>query len=329
MANKICFIVGHGKSKTGGYDSGAVSKDEKYHEFKITKEIAKYAQEYYNATYEEQADIMNYNGDLYLSDRIKLANKMGYDFIAEIHLNSSTSASAKGVECYYENKDGKGQQYADAICDQIAMSLGVEQRKNGTDADGGDKVKLNSSGDDYFGIIRQTTNVDVRLLLETVFISNYSDLLKVNTTAGQKKAGEAIAKAVAKVRNAKKKIVDGWHKDEKGWCYIEPNGNKATSKWIEDSKSWCYVGLDGYCITNSWVKDSNGWCYVDDDGRALKSTWKKIDNRWYYFSDKCNTVKGMQTINDKIYYFAEADYNDIKECQLIITNENGEIKKEI
>ena len=45
MANKICFIVGHGKSKTGGYDSGAVSKDGKYHEFKIIKEIAKYIEE--------------------------------------------------------------------------------------------------------------------------------------------------------------------------------------------------------------------------------------------------------------------------------------------
>ena len=328
MANKICFIVGHGKSKTGGYDSGAVSKDGKYHEFKIVREIAKHAQEYYNATYEEQADIINYNGDLYLSDRIKLANKMSYDFIVEIHLNSSTSASAKGVECYYENKDKKGQQYADAICDQIAMSLGVEQRKNGTDADGGDKVKLNSSGDDYFGIIRQTTNVDVRLLLETVFISNYSDLLKVNTATGQKKAGEAVAKAVAKVRNAKKKIVDGWHKDEKGWYYIK-NGTKSIDRWIEDSQGWCYVGADGYCVTSQWRKDSKGWCYIDVNGRAIQNDWAKIGGRWYCFDDNCYAVKGMQTVNGKHYYFAEANYNDIKECQLIITNENGEIKKEI
>ena len=35
----ICFIVGHGKSKNGGYDSGAVCKD--YHEFRIAKEIAR------------------------------------------------------------------------------------------------------------------------------------------------------------------------------------------------------------------------------------------------------------------------------------------------
>lgn len=205
MANKVCFIVGHGKSKTGGYDSGAVSKDGKYHEFKIAREITRYAQEYYNATYEEQADIMNYNGDLYLADRIKLANEMGYEVIEETHLNSSTSETAKGTECYYENKDSEGQTYADAICDQIAMDLGVEQRKYGTDADGGDKVKLNSDGSDYFGIIRQPNKVGVRLLVETVFISNASDLAKVSTVAGQKKCGEAIAKAIAKRRGAKKK----------------------------------------------------------------------------------------------------------------------------
>ena len=207
MANKICFIVGHGKSKAGGYDSGAVSKDGKFHEFKIVKEIAKYAQEYYNATYVEQADLMNYNGDLYLADRIKKANANAYDLIMEIHLNSATSTTATGVECYYENKDNIGYKYADAICDQIAADLGVAQRPYGTDADGGDKVKLNSDGDDYFGIIRQPTKVNVRLLVETVFISNTSDLAKVNTAAGQKKAGEAIAKAVAQVRGAKKKEV--------------------------------------------------------------------------------------------------------------------------
>lgn len=206
MANKICFIVGHGKSETGGYDSGAVSKDGKFHEFKIVKEIAKYAQSYYNATYTEQADLMNYNGDLYLTDRIKKANANAYDVIAEIHLNSATSTSAKGVECYYENKDSIGQKYADAICDQIALDLGVAQRPYGTDADGGDKVKVNSSGSDYFGIIRQPTKVNVRLLVETVFISNTSDLAKVKTAEGQKKAGEAIAKAIASVRGAKKKV---------------------------------------------------------------------------------------------------------------------------
>ena len=203
MANKICFIVGHGKGENGKYDSGAVSKDGKFHEFKIVKEIAKYAQAYYNKTYVEQADLMNYAGDLYLSERISKANAKGYDFVAEIHMNSHTGTSANGTECYYDHGNSLGQKYADKICDNIAAALGVKQRPYGTDADGGDKIKLNSAGNDHFGIIRQTKALSV--LIETVFISNASDLSKVNTASGQKKCGEAIAKAIASVRGAKKK----------------------------------------------------------------------------------------------------------------------------
>lgn len=199
MANKICFIVGHGKSKNGGYDSGAVSKDGKFHEFQIAKKIAKYAQTYYNSTYVEQADCMNYDGDVYLSDRIEQANNAGYDFIAEVHLNAG---GGTGTECYYSKGSSEGQKYADEISKQIAADLDIKQRSNGKD-DGGDKTKLNSSGSDYFGIIRQTEATAV--LIETVFIDTASDLAKVNTLDGQKKCGVAIAKAVAKVRGAKKK----------------------------------------------------------------------------------------------------------------------------
>ena len=202
MANKICFIIGHGKSKNGGYDSGAVSKDGKFHEFQIAKKIAKYAQTYYNSTYTEQADCMNYDGDLYLSERIKKVNTSNYDFIAEIHLNAG---GGTGTECFYAKGSSKGQKYADQISKQISADLGIKQRSNGKD-DGGDKVKLTSSGADYFGIIRQTKPVAV--LIETVFIDTASDLAKVNTLEGQKKCGVAIAKAVATVRGAKKKTAE-------------------------------------------------------------------------------------------------------------------------
>lgn len=195
---KICFIVGHGKSKTGGYDSGAISGN--YHEFKIAKEIAKYAQEYYNKNYSEKADLMNYKGDLYLQDRINKCKDDTYDFIAEIHLNAG---GGTGTECYYHHGSTKGQKYADKICDYIAADLGVKQRPNGTDKDGGDKVKLTAKGKDYFGIIRDTKPTAV--LIETVFIDTKADLNKVKGAAGQKKCGEAIAKAVAEVRGLKKK----------------------------------------------------------------------------------------------------------------------------
>ncbi len=201
----ICIIVGHGKSESGGYDSGAVSGG--YHEFRIAKEIAKYAVEHFNANYSDHADLMNYDGSLYLTERIKKVNASNYDFIAEIHLNAG---GGTGVETYYYHGSRKSQNYADKICDHIADALGLEQRANygddeafDTDKDGGDKTKLNSKGKDYFGIIRETKPCAV--LVETVFIDTPSDLAKVKTAEGQKKCGVAIAEGIASARGLKKK----------------------------------------------------------------------------------------------------------------------------
>lgn len=184
--NKICFIVGHGKSKSGGYDPGAVSGTAQ--EFKIAREIAKYAQAYYNATYQEQADLMNYNADLYLTDRIDKVNASGYDFVAEIHLNAG---GGTGTECYHSSGNSKGNHYAAAIAQGISTSLGIKNR--------GARTKLNSSVRDYFAIIRETKPTAV--LIETAFIDT-NDLDKINDAAGRAKCGEAIAKAVASVRGA-------------------------------------------------------------------------------------------------------------------------------
>jgi N-acetylmuramoyl-L-alanine amidase len=205
MSKKICFIVGHGKGANGGYDPGACAGG--CEEFQIAKMIGKYAQEYYNKNYSETADLMNYNGNLYLQERINKLKDNTYDFIAEIHLNAG---GGTGTECYYYHGSRKGQKYADKICDYISADLGIAQRASygddkvfDVDKDGGDKTKLGKNGKDYFGIIRDTKPCAV--LVETVFIDTASDLAKVKTAAGQKKCGEAIAKAVAEVRGLKKK----------------------------------------------------------------------------------------------------------------------------
>ena len=202
---KICIIVGHGKAENGGYDSGAVSGN--FHEFKIAREIARFAAEYLNANYDIEADLMNYDGSLYLTDRIKAVNKASYDFIAEIHLNAG---GGTGVETYYYHGSRKAQNYADKICDHIAEALGLEQRANygddrdfDVDKDGGDKTKLNSKGKDYFAIIRDTKPCAV--LVETVFIDTPADLTKVKTTEGQRKCGIGIAEGIASAGGFKRK----------------------------------------------------------------------------------------------------------------------------
>ena len=223
---KILYIVGHGVSSNGAYDPGAVSGG--YEEFKIAKEIAKYAQEYYNKTYSEQADLMNYNGTLSLQNRINRLQDDTYDFIAEIHLNAG---GGRGVECYYMNGNEKGREYADKICDYISDILAVPQRPNWVDEDGGDKVKLDEYGNDYFGIIRRTKPTAV--LVETVFIDTPSDLEAVKTAAGQKKCGESIAQAVAKVRGVKKKTAKSSFKEYKVKVIAKKVNIRKTPKFVD------------------------------------------------------------------------------------------------
>lgn len=185
MNKKVCIIVGHGKSKSGGYDSGAVSRDGKVQEFKVAKEIAKYAADYLGCS------LMNYNGDLYLTDRIKKVNAADYDFIAEIHLNAG---GGKGVEVFYYHDSPTGLKVSEEICNEIEQTLSVVNR--------GPKVRLGENGKDYFAIIRDTK--PTAILVETVFIDNASDLAKVKNADGQKKCGEAIGRAIERALSVKK-----------------------------------------------------------------------------------------------------------------------------
>lgn len=189
MSN-ICIIVGHGKSKNGGYDSGAVSGG--YHEFKIAREIARYAVEHLNANFNVNADLMNYDGSLYLTDRIKEVNKADYDFIAEIHLNAG---GGKGTEVYYYHDSPTGLKAAQAITKNIAKAFSVPNR--------GAKVWLNDNGKDYFAIIRETK--PCAILVETLFIDNNDELAMLKTTEGQRKCGIAIAEGIANAKELNKK----------------------------------------------------------------------------------------------------------------------------
>ncbi len=193
LMSKIAIIVGHGKSKTGGYDSGAVANG--FHEFKLAKECAKYAQEYLNANYDCQADLFNYAGDIYLNDRVAKFKDNTYTLLAEIHLNAG---GGTGTEVYYSqaSKGALGQAAAEKISAQIASEFSVRNR--------GAKIKLRSDGRDYFAIIRDTKPQAV--LVETLFIDT-NDVYLIDTATEQSKMGKAIAVGIANAMGLKVKAV--------------------------------------------------------------------------------------------------------------------------
>lgn len=183
----IAISIGHGKSKSGGYDSGAVGGG--YHEFKIARQIGKYAAQELRS-YGCTATLINYDADLYLSDRIAKINSGKYDLALEIHLNAG---GGTGSEVYYKVGNTQGKKLAGAISKSIANKFSIKDR--------GAKVKVQNNKD-YFGFVREVKCQS--LLIETVFIDTATDRKKVETDAGQQQCGQAIAEAVAATYGLKK-----------------------------------------------------------------------------------------------------------------------------
>ncbi len=198
QAMKGCIYIGHGKSANGGYDPGAVNERLQLHEFKLCREIGKYAHAALKEYEDLTVDLVNDDGSLNLNERISHANKGGYDWIVEIHLNSFSSQTANGTEAYYYKGTEDGRKIADHVCRELSKALGIFQRSNGVKGDdGGDKVT------DYFGIVVRTKPAAV--LVETLFISNDNEVKKIINAEGQRKAGEAIARGIAAAFGLRKK----------------------------------------------------------------------------------------------------------------------------
>lgn len=192
QTKKLCIIVGHGKSASGGYDPGAISKDGKYEEFRIAREIAKKASEMLKAKGVD-CTLMNYDGSLYLTDRIAKANAENYDLVAEIHLNAG---GGTGTEVYYPAGSSVAKAVAQDVSKSIANALGIRNR--------GAKTKLNSAGKDYFAFNRTTKAPSI--LVETAFIDS-SDLELVKDAAGQRKCAAALAESLARQVTVQKPFV--------------------------------------------------------------------------------------------------------------------------
>ena len=176
----ISVCIGHGKSQSGGYDSGAVSAG--YQEFKLGRAIGKCIGEELSK-YNCHVDVINYDADKNLSERIKYVNSKKYDLNMEIHLNAG---GGTGPEVYYKNRNKQGKALAAAISKSIATTFGLKDR--------GAKTKV-VNGKDYFGCVREIKCQS--FLVETVFIDTKSDRDKVIYTSGQQQCAKAIATAVA------------------------------------------------------------------------------------------------------------------------------------
>lgn len=111
--------------------------------------------------------------------KIAECNKFNPDIAADIHLNAG---GGDGFEAFHSIGSEEGKRLAECIEKAVIAETGQNSR--------GVKTKLNSSGKDYFGFIRQTKCP--ALLIECAFIDS-KDVQAVDTLAERQKFGRAIA----------------------------------------------------------------------------------------------------------------------------------------
>jgi N-acetylmuramoyl-L-alanine amidase len=117
-----------------------------------------------------------------ITDEIIECNNFKPDLAVDIHNNAG---GGEGAECYYHHRGGKGKILAENILTEIVK---IGQNSRGT------KVRVNSSGKDYYAFIRETTAPAI--IIECAFIDNAEDIQILNTLDKQEVMGTAIAKGI-------------------------------------------------------------------------------------------------------------------------------------
>ena len=252
-----------------------------------------------------------------IEQRVADAAKAGASIYVSIHLNSSTSSSAKGAEVIYPNSSWKPQVGADGkrlavLIEDELVGIGLERRaiysKNTTIGE----TYEDGSISDYFTVqISAKEHGIPGIIVEHAFVTNSSDVNNyLNNEAGLKKLGVADATGIAKYFGLEK---EGWQKDSKGWWYQSGSGY-LKNQWALINGNWYYFDSDGYMRTG-WQKISGSWYYLGDtnDG-AMKTGWQKISGSWYYLGDANDGAMktGWQKISGSWYYLGGANDGAMK-----------------
>lgn len=182
MSKRVYVGIGHGGSDPGAVGNGFKEKD-------LTLSIGKYCNERLKQYGIETKISRTTDIDSSINSKVAASNAFKADVCMDIHINAG---GGDGSEVYYSHVSPNGKKLAQLIVDAMS-AIGQNTR--------GIKTKLDSNGNDYFGMIRMTDAPAV--LVECAFIDNKTDIQIINTEAKRKIFGYAIADGVAKYLGVK------------------------------------------------------------------------------------------------------------------------------
>lgn len=187
MVKKVFIGIGH-----GGSDPGAVANGLK--ESNLALDIGMRLNSLLKAAgvftlVSRTADV-----DDDLTDKISRCNVFNPDLALDIHINAG---GGEGWEAFVYSGGGTSK----------LLAQNIEQEVKKITISRGLKTKLNSSGTDYFGFIRQIQAPSV--ILEAAFIDNAKDVERIKTGEGRQKFAEAYAAGILKTLGIKTVQVEG------------------------------------------------------------------------------------------------------------------------
>lgn len=193
MAKKVYLDPGH-----GGHDNGAV----KYvTEDKVNLVMALACRDYLVANGVTVKMSRTSDVGTSITKMANEANKWDADYVVSIHNNAG---GGDGFEAYHSINGGKGK--------TLASNIEAEVKKIGQNSRGL-KTKKNSSGADYFGMIRLTNAPAV--ILEGAFVDNKKDVKIIDTKVEQQAFGYAYARGILKTLGIKDNGLDGKESEPK------------------------------------------------------------------------------------------------------------------
>lgn len=175
---KVFIGVGH-----GGSDPGAVANGMRESDINLDMALELKRQLDRHGVQTAISRVRDENDSL--EEEIKEAAAFAPDVAIDVHNNAG---GGDGFEAFIKTTNGfktKSNNLAKAIEKEV-KAIGQNSR--------GIKTKLNSSGTDYFGFLRQINAVSV--ILEGAFVDNKTDAACIDTVAERKAFGTAYAKGV-------------------------------------------------------------------------------------------------------------------------------------
>jgi N-acetylmuramoyl-L-alanine amidase len=132
-----------------------------------------------------------------LGARTRVAKALRPRAFVSVHHNADPDGphDGPGAETFYQLRDGQSKRLAGLLYEEIVAAMRQYQVAWVGDTDAGAKYRLNSSGGDYYGVLRQSAGVP-GVIAELAFISNPAEAELLARSDVQDVEGRAVAGAI-------------------------------------------------------------------------------------------------------------------------------------